>query len=109
MTLQRLIGQLRLVLSSFGTQSSPFLLGVLLLAACATTPSVSAPTSYEFFLNGEPIAPRVSSLHGDPNRPRAGDVIRVEDHRLVLGDPGVYRFFRKGLERLLLETSSGER
>ncbi len=59
------------------------------------------PASYEFFLDDEPIEPRILSLHGEPDRPRPGDLVTIGEFTVVLDDPGPYRFTKKR-DRLVL-------
>jgi hypothetical protein len=65
---------------------------ILLVAACTRATPDPAPFAYRFYLEGQPFTPSVVPVEGTVAQPRAGDLIWVNAHRLVLGEPGAYRF-----------------
>jgi len=45
----------------------------------------SRQPSYTFTINGQPLLPRIVSLHGDSEHPRPGDLIAIDELLLTLG------------------------
>jgi hypothetical protein len=93
---------------------------LLVLGACVSAPPparVTAPprtaaVSYRFSVDGKPYEPTVLSLQGEPERPRPGDLIRIDDFLLVLGSEPDQRFSRGGKDlapTLHLELGGGRR
>jgi hypothetical protein len=68
-----------------------------------------ARDAYSFKLDGESYRPTIVSLHGEPNKPQAGDLVKVGNILLTLGQEGSYdlRTTPKEDGRLLRITSKG--
>ena len=74
----------------------PATLLVLVALGLITLPTSRAAEAngYSFTLDGSPIQPQILSLCGTPDRPQAGDLVRIDDLLPVLGPPDVYQFRR---------------
>jgi hypothetical protein len=59
---------------------------LLLLAAAA-----GAEERYEFFLGDEKLDAPIVSLEGTPQDPRPGDLVKIDEVWITLGEPGTYR------------------
>ncbi|WP_434419504.1 hypothetical protein [Nannocystis pusilla] len=62
-------------------------------AVCADGQSRAVTGGYRFELDGEPFEPNVRSPSGEYGPPREGDVISVRGEPMLLGPPGVHRYF----------------
>lgn len=88
--------------------------GSALLALWLCTPLVDAAAEsdevggYEFFFEGERVAPRIYSLRGDARCPGPGDVVWVQGMAVVLGRPGKWRF-RRGEDNRSYLSIDGEK
>lgn len=68
------------------------------------------PSAYRFEVDGESVEPWLISVTGRPGTHRAGDVARVHNLPMVLGDPGHYRYFVEDEgRRVMLSVDDGPR
>jgi hypothetical protein len=84
-------------------------LGCLWLVAACTTASAEAKT-YRFTLDGKPFTPEIIPVIGTAAAPAAGDIVRVGQFRLVLGEDRECNFVTTPEEdgRLLLRNAGRE-